>query len=197
MTTYTPDEAAELLGITPHSVRTFIQRGMIAAVKRKGRWALTAEEIARYNRERNPQGRRLGYRLSEVSRQKVRAAKLAYNPMKGKKHTPETRAKISAVSAKQPRGDKSHAWRGGRTTDTSGYAWVFAPDHPYVINRYVLEHRLVMEQVLGRYLTPDEVVHHKNGDITDNRPENLQVMTASEHSRFHRLNPTLKSNRRR
>jgi hypothetical protein len=47
------------------------------------------------------------------------------------------------------------------------------------------EHRKVLESVLGRKLAPGECVHHKNGVKTDNRPENLVVMTIREHSKMH------------
>lgn len=46
-------------------------------------------------------------------------------------------------------------------------------------------HRYLMEQQIGRALTRNEVVHHKNGDKQDNRIENLEVMTLAEHTRLH------------
>ena len=46
-------------------------------------------------------------------------------------------------------------------------------------------HRVVMEQVLGRKLTKDEVVHHIDENKWNNSPENLQVMTRSEHIKLH------------
>ena len=46
-------------------------------------------------------------------------------------------------------------------------------------------HRYIMEQHLGRKLSKDEIVHHINEDKTDDRIENLLVMSRAEHSRHH------------
>lgn len=54
-----------------------------------------------------------------------------------------------------------------------------------VNGRTVSVHRLVAEQMVGHPLGPDVVVHHKNGDRYDNRPENLEVMTHKEHAHHH------------
>ncbi len=51
--------------------------------------------------------------------------------------------------------------------------------------RWKYEHRIVAEQMLGRTLEPGEIVHHINHDTLDNRPENLRVMTAGEHTILH------------
>jgi HNH endonuclease len=60
----------------------------------------------------------------------------------------------------------------------AGYVMAWAPGHPRAgKGNYVFEHILVMEQVLGRHLFPDESVHHRNGLRDDNRPENLELWT--------------------
>ena len=56
----------------------------------------------------------------------------------------------------------------------------------------MLEHRWVMEQVLGRKLNSDEQVHHINHDRLDNRPENLEVVSSAEHGQRHTIHPTTK-----
>ena len=47
------------------------------------------------------------------------------------------------------------------------------------------EHRVVAEQILGRPLNSDEVVHHIDGNVRNNDPSNLRVMTQSEHIKLH------------
>lgn len=78
---------------------------------------------------------------------------------------------------KVSRGDRAGHWRGGRHVTPSGYIRVWAPEHPGAMGRggYVPEHRLVMEQKLGRRLERGESVHHIDGDRANNAPENLQL----------------------
>jgi len=96
-----------------------------------------------------------------------------------------------------PRAAEGHPeWKGGRRYNKDGYVELYMPDHHtcvalnevrrqaasggwYRKDRYVLEHRLVMEQYIGRALLPTEVVHHRNGIKDDNRIENLELFDSN------------------
>jgi GTPase SAR1 family protein len=68
----------------------------------------------------------------------------------------------------------------------SRYKRVYRPDHPHAMAcGCVYEHRLIMEQELGRYLESWEQVHHKDGDPRNNDPKNLVVCSAKEHALEH------------
>lgn len=67
-----------------------------------------------------------------------------------------------------------------------GYIKVYCPDHPRSsADGYVMKHILVMERQIGRYLQPNEVVHHINHIRDDNRIENLMLMTKHDHMSMH------------
>jgi hypothetical protein len=73
--------------------------------------------------------------------------------------------------------------RGGKSRDANGYVVLTSKEWGGNINRR--EHRVVMENILGRKIAPAEVVHHINGNRSDNRPENLTLESRASHNRKH------------
>lgn len=76
--------------------------------------------------------------------------------------------------------DDHGSWKGGKVINPHGYEMqLVPPDHKFASMRirtgYIVTHRLVMAEHLGRALRPNETVHHINGDKLDNRLENLQL----------------------
>lgn len=83
-------------------------------------------------------------------------------------------------------GEKNPSFSGGKRISKSGYVLVLDRDNTSSNSRgYILEHRLVMEKHIGRKLKKSEHIHHINEIKTDNRIDNLKIMSASEHSSHH------------
>lgn len=79
-----------------------------------------------------------------------------------------------------------------------GYKGVYKDQAGYLVKsigrgKRMREHRWIMEQHLGRKLRPNELVHHKNHIKHDNRLENLQLLTKTEHNRIHINEPEQQS----
>lgn len=109
---------------------------------------------------------------SEVSIQK-KAYKL------GIKKEPETLKQIIRDNAKKA---KEVNYKGWYQKKKGGHIFLTFKD-----GTSIQEHRYIMEQQLGRKLRENEVVHHKNGIPFDNRLENLEVLTNTEHTRLHHV----------
>src|ERR1035441_2689917 len=84
------------------------------------------------------------------------------------------------------RGANHPGWREG-FQNNNGHRFVRCQGHPRARNNsgYVAEHILVVEKALGRYLVKGERVHHIDCDKDNNTPENLAVMSLSQHSSAH------------
>lgn len=71
-------------------------------------------------------------------------------------------------------------------TNRSGYWYIKRWDHPHCGRQgYVAEHRLVMEEKIGRYLRPEEAVHHIDHNRKNNHPDNLELYpTHGQHTKL-------------
>lgn len=86
----------------------------------------------------------------------------------------------------QPQFDVFPSYKGGHTIQHGGYVWEFSPGHRLQNTwGFVAQHRLIGEDIAGRALDRDEVVHHRDENRTNNHPDNLQVMTQKEHRSHH------------
>lgn len=122
-----------------------------------------------------------GFHQTEETKRKISEGHMGIRL--GKKASLETKKKMS----ESHKGNKNGHWRGGKVETGRGYLSIFSPEHPNKDrNQYVPEHRLLMEQKLGRYLNKKEIVHHINGNKKDNKIENLILFKNNiEHAKYH------------
>lgn len=93
---------------------------------------------------------------------------------------------IGAISGYAREGESGSNWKGGRKKNKSGYVLVLDRENPMSdCKGYVLEHRKVMGEHIGRALIESEKIHHINGIKDDNRIENLVIISESEHTILH------------
>lgn len=127
-----------------------------------------------------------GRKHTTEARAKISAAHL------GKTLSPETRAKMSAARKGTGRGPSNPRWKGGRTVNR-GYVLVYLEQDDPLYSMTdergrVFEHRLVVARQLSRPLRSTEQVHHIDGDRSHNVIENLLLMPSwSDHMHAERL----------
>ena len=85
------------------------------------------------------------------------------------------------------RGARHYRWNGGKIISPQGYPMIrVGREHPLADpNGYVMEHILVMASAFGREAVSGKVIHHVDGDRTNNRIENLVLLTIAEHNKIH------------
>lgn len=77
-------------------------------------------------------------------------------------------------------------WNIKKIISKGDYLYALVPNHPNCTkNGYVLLHRVIMENHIGRLLNANEVVHHKNHNKKDNDITNLEILTNKEHVQLH------------
>jgi len=104
----------------------------------------------------------------------------------GRKHSEETKEKMKKNHA-DFKGSGNPNYKNGKKM-SRGYVYILKPEHPFATKRgCILEHRLVVEEQIGRYLLLAERTHHLNETKDDNQPENLMGFASeSAHVRFHK-----------
>lgn len=102
---------------------------------------------------------------------------LGYETLSEARLTQLQQSDFSKGKVKRLYGEDHPNWKGGCIA-RNGYRLVSRMG-----KSCLYEHRLVAEETLGRPLTSDEVVHHIDGNRSNNHPDNLQVMTKREHDR--------------
>lgn len=126
------------------------------------------------------------YKDAETSRVKAAERQRRWRAKKHRERYGEGAGPQNGKHGKHAKGSSNGRWNEGRLMSSHGYVLVRVGDsHPLCVgNQYAYEHHVVWVSANGAI--PDGyVVHHANGDKTDNRLDNLHLMTVSEHHKHH------------
>lgn len=165
----TRKEIASLLGLGRHTVQAFLQRRKIPGIPREKR-RLKVDES------------RLAVLLAEGHTQAHIATTLGVCQSAIERRI--RKLDLSTARTGPKAGARHFEWEGGKMFSDDEYVLIYVPLHPSKDSEsrvvgYVREHRLVMEVILGRPLTDQEVVHHRDGIRWHNWPDNLQLFSSS------------------
>jgi len=129
---------------------------------------------------------RKGLKLSKETRRRM--SESAVGKPKGPM-TDEHKEKLRKANLgkfKNRIGVKNPAWKGGIKKDSLGYVYVYKPEHPRAVQNYVRRSHLVVEEFIGRYLKPNEIVHHIDFNKSNDNINNLMIFKSNrEHILFH------------
>ena len=93
--------------------------------------------------------------------------------------------KTRFIKGRMPWSFKGWTLTKARKDKNKTYKLIYSPGHPFADRHgYVREHRFIMERYLGRYLQPNEIIHHLDGDGLNNAISNLQIMLKCDHDRM-------------
>lgn len=129
-----------------------------------------------------------GKKHTQEFKNKKRILMLGNQYNKGRKWSDEVNKKKGLLMEKNPK------WNGGKYRTKDGYIAIkIANNKDAGGKNYILEHRLIVGNIIGRKLLKSEVVHHINGIRNDNRIENLILFSSNgSHYKFEKIQEGMK-----